>query len=64
MIFGLTGDALDENVRSFLEAGADCVLGKVLSPYPMKGNTSNFFFFFYELAISLQIGFPFFIIPL
>lgn len=29
LIFGLTGDALDEDVQGFLEAGADCVLGKV-----------------------------------
>ena len=29
LIFGLTGDALDEDVKIFLDAGADCVLGKV-----------------------------------
>lgn len=31
LIFGLTGDALDEDVSCFLKAGADCVLGKVLN---------------------------------
>ena len=36
MIFGLTGDALDEDVRSFLDAGADCVLGKVQFSYSVK----------------------------
>ena len=29
LIFGLTGDALDEDVQGFLDAGADCVIGKV-----------------------------------
>ena len=30
LIVGVTGNVLDEDVRTFLEAGADCVLGKPL----------------------------------
>lgn len=30
LIIGLTGNALDEDVRYFLAAGADCVLAKPL----------------------------------
>jgi CheY-like chemotaxis protein len=30
LIFGLTGNALDDDKRTFLEAGADCVLTKPL----------------------------------
>ena len=28
LIVGVTGNVLDEDVRTFLQAGADCVLGK------------------------------------
>lgn len=41
LIFGLTGNALNDDVTSFLRSGADCVLAKPLRSAQMESVLSH-----------------------